>query len=307
MQAAHNEAVVTGQFNITGMIEPWIKQYHYPVLNVMQYSEYYTILVNVSIHNTPEARWIPVTYTTQPDINFNTLVGRLLQPPVSYLQFGFNANYSADDWIIFNIQQIGYYRVNYDDKSWTRIARFLSSENYAEIHVLNRAQIIDDAFHFMMSGKINSSIFWELTSYLSQETDYVAWYPMLKVIERMSYIYPFPESQQFKIKEMVLSRLVPLLRKIGYKECHPDENNEECPKEENHLLKSLRQEAAKWACVFGDVDCRREANAKLRSHLLNLAIDYSLPWWRKWTFCHGLLTADNVTINKVYDLSLIHI
>ncbi|XP_077265854.1 aminopeptidase N-like [Temnothorax americanus] len=303
MQAAHNEAVVTGQFNITAMIEPWIKKYHYPILDVMQYSDYYTILVNVSIYNTPDARWIPVTYTTQPDINFNALVGRLLQPPVPYLVFGFDASYSEDNWIIFNIQQVGYYRVNYDDKSWKKIARFLSSENYTEIHVLNRAQIIDDAFHFMMMGKLNSSIFWELTSYLSQETDYVAWYPMLKVIERMSYIYPFPESQ-VKIKEMVLSRLVPLLRKIGYKECHPDENNEECPKDENHLLKSLRQEAAKWACVFGDVDCRREANAKLRSDLLNLAIDYSLPWWRKWTFCHGLSTADNVTINKVYDIYL---
>jgi len=36
------------------------------------------------------------------------------------------------------------------------------------------------------------SIFWELTKYLSQETDYIAWYPMIKAFEYMSTVFPFP-------------------------------------------------------------------------------------------------------------------
>jgi len=31
----------------------------------------------------------------------------------------------------------------------------------------------------MMARQLNVSIFWELTEYLSQEIDYVAWYPMI--------------------------------------------------------------------------------------------------------------------------------
>jgi len=52
--------------------------------------------------------------------------------------------------------------------------------------------MIDDAFHLMIAHQLDKSIFWELTKYLSQETDFVAWYPMIKVFEYMSTIIPFP-------------------------------------------------------------------------------------------------------------------
>jgi len=60
------------------------------------------------------------------------------------------------------------------------------------MNVINRAKIIDDAFHLTMAHQLNVSIFWQLTEYLSQETDYVAWYPMIKVFEYMSTVFPFP-------------------------------------------------------------------------------------------------------------------
>lgn len=83
----------------------------------------------------------------------------------------------------------GYYRVNYDFGNWKKIARYLASTNYTKIHVLNRAQIIDDAFHFMITKQHNSYIFWNIAQYLQQETDYVAWYPMFKALEYMSSIF----------------------------------------------------------------------------------------------------------------------
>jgi len=43
----------------------------------------------------------------------------------------------------------------------------------------------------MIEHQFNVSIFWELTKYLSQETDFVAWYPMIKIFEYMSTIFPF--------------------------------------------------------------------------------------------------------------------
>jgi len=52
--------------------------------------------------------------------------------------------------------------------------------------------MIDDAFHLMITRQFNISIFWELTEYLLQETDFVAWYPMIKVFEYMSTMLPFP-------------------------------------------------------------------------------------------------------------------
>ncbi|KAL6427813.1 hypothetical protein ACFW04_008327 [Cataglyphis niger] len=83
----------------------------------------------------------------------------------------------------------GYYRVNYDPENWRLISNYLKSENYLNIHVLNRAQIIDDAFHLVLGYKLRTFRFWDIANYLKQETDYVAWYPMLKALEFMSRIF----------------------------------------------------------------------------------------------------------------------
>jgi len=102
--------------------------------------------------------------------------------------------------------ETGYYRVNYDTENWLKIAYYLNSERRKDINVINRAKIIDDAFHLMMARQLNLSIFWELTKYLSQETDYVAWYPMIKIIESMSNIFPFSENEIFINNIKVLNR-----------------------------------------------------------------------------------------------------
>lgn len=102
--------------------------------------------------------------------------------------------------IIQIIFSTGYYRVNYDYKNWLKISHYLNNENHTKIHVLNRAQIIDDAFHFMIINQLNSSIFWNITKYLVKETDYVAWYPMFKALEYMSSIFPFTNRIAGNIK-----------------------------------------------------------------------------------------------------------
>lgn len=82
---------------------------------------------------------------------------------------------------------------NYDTDNWQRIAQYLNSEEYRNIRVLNRAQIIDDAFYFAVEKKLEFSIFWRLANYLSKETDYIAWYTMLKIFEYISNIFAFSE------------------------------------------------------------------------------------------------------------------
>ncbi|EFN72187.1 Membrane alanyl aminopeptidase, partial [Camponotus floridanus] len=69
----------------------------------------------------------------------------------------------------------GYYRVNYDSSIWQKIVDYLKSDDYTKIHVLNRAQIIDDAYHFMMINQHDIIMFLNLIGYLSQETEYTPW------------------------------------------------------------------------------------------------------------------------------------
>jgi len=50
-----------------------------------------------------------------------------------------------------------------------------------------------------MNGQLPLSIFLNLTQYLKQETNYVAWYPMFKGLEYMSGFFLFQESAHIKV------------------------------------------------------------------------------------------------------------
>ena len=49
-------------------------------------------------------------------------------------------------WIVGNVRQFGYYRVNYDQQNWQALMDQLKSDHHV-ISVKNRAQIIDDSFN----------------------------------------------------------------------------------------------------------------------------------------------------------------
>lgn len=67
----------------------------------------------------------------------------------------------------------GYYRVNYDLVNWDRLALFLNKEDHTSIHVLNKAQLLDDAFHLARYGVIPYHVPLNISKYLIKETDYV--------------------------------------------------------------------------------------------------------------------------------------
>ncbi|KAL6446047.1 hypothetical protein ACFW04_001007 [Cataglyphis niger] len=185
----------------------------------------------------------------------------------------------------------GYYRVNYEANNWLKIAKYLNKENFTNIHVLNRAQIIDDAYHFTMNGQLNSSIFFELIKYLSQEKDYVAWYPMFKALEDISTILQFPDKKIDELKINLMNNLFELLLKIKYDESPQD----------NDLTKCLRYEAAKWLCLLGDTECWMIANSKLINHLANSTEIKLFQEWKDWIYCNGLIASNsNLTWDVIW-------
>ena len=65
-------------------------------------------------------------------------------------------------------------RVNYDVNNWNLIAQQLKTDHTA-IHVINRAQIIDDAINLAMSDLLDYETALSMTGYLSNEVEYIPW------------------------------------------------------------------------------------------------------------------------------------
>lgn len=96
--------------------------------------------------------WVPLSYTTGDDPDFSET------NPSSWMtdednEMAMSLKVDQDTWVIFNLQETGYYRVNYDDQNWALLTTQLR-DDHPVIHVINRAQIIDDALNLARAGEL---------------------------------------------------------------------------------------------------------------------------------------------------------
>jgi aminopeptidase N len=83
---------------------------------------------------------------------------------------------------------MGYYRVNYDIANWQEIINVLNSPDFTKIHVLNRAQLVDDALTMAFDGYLSYDIAFGIVHYLFRETDYMPWYPAVIAFDKLDYL-----------------------------------------------------------------------------------------------------------------------
>jgi len=75
---------------------------------------------------------------------------------------------------VINVQQTGYYRVNYDEKNWQHLAKVLK-QDLKKIHKNNRAQILDDATNLARGNQMSYDMALALTEYLDKEDEFMPW------------------------------------------------------------------------------------------------------------------------------------
>jgi len=232
--ALDESAVPENKFNIQEVMDSWIWQKGYPLVTVtrdqqtgkMTFTQEPYRAFDKHRENTRETDsckrwWIPINFATRSNPDFtSTLATAWLSPEVD--EFVMTDSIAPQDWIIANIQHAGraglkeivyvrsladslsrhrsilsitgFYRVNYDVTNWLKIADYLNSDDYSKIHVLNRAQVINDAMHFMFSSKLDPEIFMSITSYLRRETDCIPWSPLFMILEEMLRCFDYNDG-----------------------------------------------------------------------------------------------------------------
>lgn len=72
--------------------------------------------------------------------------------------------------------------MNYDDVLWSEIETALKSANFSGIHVLNRAQIVDDILNLARARIVSYTRAFDVISYLEHEEEYYPWYSALTAL-----------------------------------------------------------------------------------------------------------------------------
>ncbi|XP_067653154.1 aminopeptidase N-like [Haliotis asinina] len=171
--------------NMTEIMDPWATQMNYPVVHVEVSPGTVTLtqerfLTSGGDSSNPDSgkygyKWtIPITYTTSDNVRFTTAASDVHYFMYHDDKLELNVDVPAGGWILVNIQECGFFRVNYDINNWNNIINTLST-NHAIIDPINRAQIINDAWNLAKAGMLDQDVALRTVNYLNGDLDYAPW------------------------------------------------------------------------------------------------------------------------------------
>jgi aminopeptidase N len=275
----------SADFDFTTAFKSWENQKGYPVIHVSVdettrmftvSQERYLQASEERVANDPSSWYIPLNFASASDPSFETTkFTHFMENGSKTKTISAPANFDYNKWFVFNKQQIGYYRVNYDFANWHELIKVLNSDNFKQIHVLNRAQLIDDSLNFAADGYLDYQTALGILQYLSRETDYIPWKAAANNLERLDYILAGrPPHDDFKKFVMTLARRLSVT--LGTEE-----------KSDDSLMDRFARELVMdWMCRLGDEKCLAQTKEKaVKLAMENAAVPASLEIV---TICHGL-------------------
>jgi len=268
-QQGHSENTLPASMSVKEVMDTWTLQTGFPVITVTRQYGAKTATIQQSRFlldggASTERWWVPITFTTPGQGNFNNTYNNVWMSPQEGSK-RITGMPAADKPVIFNVQATAFYRTNYDKKNWEKIAASLKTD-HTSIHVINRAQILDDAFNLAKAGYLDYATALSLTNYLENETEFIPWYSALR---GLSYINRMlvRSSAYGDFKRYMLKLLTPIYRRVGYRPKADDE----------HLDILLRTKVVEWACSMGHEECLMQVRENFDEWMGDINPDLTNP------------------------------
>lgn len=181
---AHQDGVLEQDVSIKDIMDTWTLEIGYPVVNVTRdYQDGSLVLRQQRFllrHGDSDSEapkwWIPVTYKSAKTETSSVWMKAEEEISVSPLDI------SSNEWLLVNVNQTGFYRVNYDGKNWEMLTRQLL-KNHLAFDPKNRAQMLDDAMNLAAAGHLDYDVALNVTKYLVKENDTVPWKSALNALD----------------------------------------------------------------------------------------------------------------------------
>lgn len=266
------------------VIDSWSLKGGYPIINVTRSSENVLLITQMKYINTHKRAndddlWIiPLNFATESHPNFThtaPLVWMTSQN-ISIKNHSFNG-FTENDWIIFNIQQTGYFRVNYDEELWHLIAEKLSSDTFEDIHVINRAQIIDDVLNLARGEFITYEIVFKILEYLDGEQDFLPWSSANNGLGYINRLMTGSANYQ-NFQRFIAKIIGPLYKELGSHDRGTKDNLSD---------KHARIIAINWACISGEQNCLNDTTTRVQEVLEDPSAEIEANV-RATIYCNGL-------------------
>lgn len=188
--------------------------------------------------------------------------------------------HSSNDWILFNINEFGFYRVNYDERNWKLIIDGLK-RNSSQFPLVSRAQLIDDSFSLARSGDLHVEIPLELSTYLCHELNYIPFSSFSTNILYATIMFGQNENslEYQQIQNYIRQLEEPAYQYLGWAIS---------PTSSDYLSRQLRSLVISDLCSNGYEPCINEAIQQYRQWRSNPRIYSINPDFRTTVYCQGI-------------------
>ncbi|KAK6288401.1 hypothetical protein J4Q44_G00389000 [Coregonus suidteri] len=178
-----------------------------------------------------------------------------------------------------NLNVSGYYRVNYDMDNWERLLNQLTTD-HTVIPLINRAQIVDDAFNLARAKVINTTLALRTIQYLSQERDYIS---LQHTGAQLLLILMFDRGQAYGVLQAYLKmKITPLFE--HFRTITDDWTR--VPTGHNDQYNQIN--AISFACRMGVERCRALTSAWFREWMLNPDHNPIHPNLKTTVYCNAI-------------------
>ncbi|KAH8332337.1 hypothetical protein KR074_001324 [Drosophila pseudoananassae] len=262
-QAAHKYRALPKSYDIKSIMDSWTLQTGYPVINVTRdytaktaklSQERYLLNTQITRAHRGGCWWVPLSYTTQGEQDFNNTA------PKAWMECGKNGESlpktiqnlpGPDQWVIFNTQLSTLYKVNYDAQNWKLLIETLTNGDFERIHVINRAQLIDDALYLAWTGEQDYEIAMRLIEYLQREREYLPWKSAFENLKRVGRIVR--QTPDFEFFKRYMKKLISPI----YEHLNGINDTFSAIKQQDQVL--LKTMVVNWACQYQVSDCVPQA------------------------------------------------
>ncbi|CAB3258598.1 unnamed protein product [Arctia plantaginis] len=173
--------VLTRNVTVKEIMDTWTTQTGYPILTVTRdYTDKsltitqkrYFALTSKSVTST--SWWVPLSVVCEPEVGAPP-------SPLQWLgahegvdqEYRFEHGSEPNQWLLFNPDMIGLYRVNYDARNWELLSRALRGARAGAVPLLGRVQLMADVFALAWTNYIDYSTAFGMASYLQRERDFL--------------------------------------------------------------------------------------------------------------------------------------
>jgi puromycin-sensitive aminopeptidase len=277
---------------VTNIMDSWVKQTGYPVLQVQAARSEDEVQVSLSQERfvydrllgeeepNPEVWQVPVTVSA-PGASSASMVMEAKEAAVSL-----PAASPANDWYKVNADQTGFYRVNYANEDWQRLAPAIRS---LELPATDRLGIQNDAYALSRAGLLPITQFLELAGSYAGETDASVWSDLasnLRDIEQLIADEPVRPAYQRFGREL----FAPAARRAGW-----------TPRpEDGHLDSLLRSTVLGQSGAYNDPETLSQASDLFQRYLSDPEAVH--PDLRGVVFSLAAQAGDRSTYDQLWEL-----